>query len=192
MSPDYFLFFFIGLVRRGFLPVDNDGPATTSYATSSLNHDVGDEAFCDNREEQPLSNDTNQSFYNWETLDPTEGTLPNEETAEAKKEVPKDLNSKRVSHNNSRDNDEKQENNSNNGGNRMNKNKNNFDDDIIPKETILHECLEYCSTFENDFDVDQIHRVGRILRYHGQYSYISTMLPTSWEVIINEVMIMGK
>lgn len=62
----------------------------------------------------------------------------------------------------------------------------------IPRETILHECLEYCNTFENDFEVDEIHRIAHLLRCYPQYSYISTFLPESWEAIIHEVMILGR
>lgn len=63
---------------------------------------------------------------------------------------------------------------------------------VVPRETILHECMEFCSTFEDSFENVEIQRLARILKANREYSYISTLLPKSWETIVNEIMFMGK
>lgn len=65
-------------------------------------------------------------------------------------------------------------------------------DQEFPRETALHECLQYCNAFEDNFDEEQIHRIARLLRFYEHYSYVTSLLPRSWELIINEVMLMGK
>lgn len=172
MTRDNFAFFFVGVVRRGFLPTrTGETPKVATIEESRGPDEAEDES-------------EGREFYHLETDDPSlvdpesivnscSGESPDVKDAEINLSDG-EIKTKIVAE----------------------------DDDVIsedhiaeiPRETILHECIQYIEAFENDFDADEIHRIGHILRHSvdQQYGYISTLLPKSWESIINEVMVMGK
>lgn len=167
MRRNHFLFFFIGVLRRGFVPTQyGERP---NVKVSNENKDGS---------EKRMEEDNEGQFYHLDSENLNEKTDQGKEFSDEK--LDEDEWNKQSAFEDSIEEE---------GLNDVDRND---QKQHVPKETILHECLEYCNTFENDFEVDEIHRIIHLLRFHQQYSYITTMLPESWETIINEVMIMGK
>lgn len=62
------------------------------------------------------------------------------------------------------------------------------------REILLAECLQYARTYEYDIEVQDIMHIGRALLHtpNQQYAYISKALPSSWEIVMTDVMAFGK